>query len=846
MGWMSLPDLLFLYRARLGARAVLVQEGFAVLGIAIGVALLFSSQVASTSLAGSVQDLTREVVGDTQLQIDARGASGVSERMLKEVQRMPGVQAALPVLEQQVNVVGPNGQRSVDLIGADPQFAHLGGSLLRRFSARQLAAQRVITLPTSIAEAIDVEPLQPVKLQIGAGIVEALLGTTLTEAEVGGLADSPIAVAPIAYAQQLTGLRGRLSRIYIRVRPRQVATATANLARLARVTGANLEPATFDSTLFRVASTPEDQGEALLSAISAIVGFMFALNAMFITVPLRRKLIEDLRPAGATDAIVAEILLFDAAVLGVLACVVGLALGELLSIFAFHATPGYLTSAFPVGDERIVTWQSVALAVSAGLAAACAGVLWPLRDVLSHSRRLAAEDTGRRPSRWRSARLPVGCACLAFTTMILAFHPQGAVIGTITLIAALLCLLPSLFDGVVGAFERGQRLLNGAATVLSVTALRTPHTRVRALAIATTGAIAVFGAVAVGGAQVNLQRGLEASARQIDAGADVWVSPGGESSLLTTIPFRGIDTAALARLPGVGAFGVYRGSFLDWGDRRLWVLAPPNNSGQPIPPSQLLTGSLAKAVARIREGGWAVISQALAFERHLKVGQSLILPSPHPTRLRVAALSTNLGWPPGAIIMSSGEYTRAWGSSEPSAYEIQTKPGASPKAVRSLVQRVLGPATGLSVETVAERTRRHYTLVRQGLSRLVQIRLLVLLAGALAVAGALGSMIWQRRGLVAFIKCQGFQRGVLWRWLLCESAILLLAGCAIGAVFGLYGQLLITHDLGSVTGLPTSLGVEAIVAASSFALVSAVAVVSVALPGYLVVRVPASTVSSAY
>jgi putative ABC transport system permease protein len=842
---MSLSDILFLYRARLGARAVLVQEGFAVLGIAVGVALLFASQVASTSLTSSVADLTKEVVGDTQFQIDARGPAGFPERLLKEIQRVQGVQSALPVLEQQANVIGPGGQRSVDLIGADPRFERFGGSLLRRFSARQLAAQSVITLPTPIAEGIGVAPLQVVKLQIGAGVVEALLGTTLSEKEVGGLADSPIAVASIDYAQQLTGLQGRVTRIYIRVQPGSIAKAQRSLGRLAAVAGANLEPATFDSTLFRVASTPEDQGEALLSAISAIVGFMFALNAMLVTVPLRRKLIEDIRPAGATDVVVVQILLFDAAVLGVSACVIGLVLGELLSVIAFHATPGYLGSAFPVGNERIVTWQSVALAVGAGLAAACAGVLWPLRDVLIRAPR-PGEAMKRKPRRWASARLPVGLACLAFTTMVVIFRPQNALVGTITLVAALVCLLPSLFDGVVSVFERVQRLLDGAATVLSVTALQTPQTRIRALAIAATAAIAVFGTVAVGGAQVNLQRGLDASARQIDAGAKVWVSPSGEASLLTTIPFRATDTAALARLPGVAAIGVYRGSFLDWGNRRLWVLAPPNSSGQPIPPSQLLTGDLAQAVTRIREGGWAVISQALASEHHLSVGQAFTLPSPHPTRLRVAALSTNLGWPPGAIILNSNEYAHAWASSEPSAYEIQTQPGASPEAVRRLIQRTLGPATGLTVETVAERTRRHYTLVRQGLSRLVQIRLLVLLAGALAVAGALGSMIWQRRDLIAFIKCQGFQRGVLWRWLLCESAVLLATGCAIGAVFGLYGQLLISHALGSVTGLPISLDIEAIVAVSSFALVSVVAVVSVALPGYLVVRVPPSTVSAAY
>ncbi len=147
----------------------------------------------------------------------------------------------------------------------------------------------------------------------------------------------------------------------------------------------------------------------LFSAISAIVGFMFALNAMLITVPSRRKLIEDIRPQGATRSMTVQILLFDAAVLGVLACIIGLALGELLSVAAFHATPGYLASAFPVGDDRIVTWQSVVLAVGAGLLAAVMGVLWPLRDVLARS--LQAMNHPER-SAWRLGRDSVaGSAC---------------------------------------------------------------------------------------------------------------------------------------------------------------------------------------------------------------------------------------------------------------------------------------------------------------------------------------------------------------------------------------------------------------------------------------------------
>ncbi|MGH2852805.1 MAG: FtsX-like permease family protein [Solirubrobacteraceae bacterium] len=843
---MSLSDVLWLYRARLRARAVLVQECFAILGIAVGVALLFASQVASTSLTHSVSQLTSQIVGNTQFQLDARGPDGFDERLLGAVRRVPGVQIALPVLEQQANVIGPRGaRRSVDLIGTDPRFAHVAGALLRRFSAKQLAAQRAIALPAPLAGEIGAGPLETIKLQIGASVVQTLLGATLGEADIGGLVHSPVALAPVGYAQHLAGMRGRITRIFVQARPGRDREVQAGLARLTATAPIDIEPSGFDSTLFGVAAAPENQGETLFSAISALVGFMFALNAMLITVPSRRKLIDDLRPQGATRWMIVQILLFDAAVLSVLACILGLALGELLSIAVFHSTPGYLSFAFPVGNARIVTWQSIALSICAGFAAACVGVLWPLRDILARPLRGESISEGA-PRRWIAARLMAGLLSLGLTTVILTVHPQAASLGDLTLIVALVCLLPFLFDGLVDLFEWAQRPFNGASPIIAVTELRTPPTRVRSLAIAATAAIAVFGTVAVQGSQSNLQRGLDASAHGIDSAADVWVTPRGEANAFATTPFTGSKPNALAHLPGVRGLGVYRGSFLNWGDRRLWVLAPPSASGQPIPPSELTSGDLATAIARVRKGGWAVLSQALASEHRLHVGEAFTLPSPHPTTLRVAALSTNLGWPPGAIILNADTYARAWESDAPSAYEIQTEPGVSTKTVRGLVQRALGPQTGLAVETAAEREQLHYALASQGLSRLTQIRLLVLIAAMLAVAGALGAMIWQRRDLVAFIKCEGYRRAVLWRWLCCESALLIAAGCAIGAVFGLCGQLVVSHALASSTGFPISLDVEALAAVYGFTVVSVVAVLVVALPGFLVVRVPPRTVSPAY
>ena len=73
---------------------------------------------------------------------------------------------------------------------------------------------------------------------------------------------------------------------------------------------------------------------------------------------------------------------------------------------------------------------------------------------------------------------------------------------------------------------------------------------------------------------------------------------------------------------------------------------------------------------------------------------------------------------------------------------------------------------------------------------------------------------------------------MLWLALFWESALLLGSGCAIGAAFGVYGQLLLSHALLTSTGFPVLFSARIPVAIDSFLVVAAVAVATVAILGY--------------
>jgi len=832
-----LGNVLHLYRVRVRAR--LGQECFAVVGIAAGVALLFASQVASESLQGSVAELSHGVVGTASLQLLARDPHGMPEGLLARVRAIPGVRAAAPLLEAPADASGPHASASVELVGADSSLRRLGGELVRHTELEAFAGIGAILLPAPLAAHLAVRRFgQEVTLELYGRTERAPLYKQLTARQIGGLAASPIVVAPLLSAQELTGLAGRVSRILVEPAPGAQPRVRAALLHLAGAT-LNVQSTSYDERLFAKAASASNSSTALFAVISALVGFLFAFNAMLLTVPQRRRLIADLRRDGYTPPTVIGVLLLDALVLGLLASALGLILGDELSLHLFRANPGYLGSAFAVGTQRVVGWHSVALALAGGILAAVVAVLSPLRDILSRDPLAAITPREAGGPRGAGVRtLFAGALCFAAATAILIAAPSEAMLGMILLIAALLLALPLALGGAVALLARLARTLTGATA--HVAAMELSAARTRAVAVAATGAIAVFGAVAIQGAHADLLRGLENAARDENAFTDLWVSPPGAYNLLRSAPFAATQRSTLARLPGVRSVRVYRGGLLDWGERRVWVIAPPARAVPLLAATQILEGSLAQATARVRGGGWVVLSQALASEHHLRIGASVTLATPVPTTVRVAALSTNIGWAPGAIIMSASQFARAWGSADASAYNVLLAPGASSATVAGEIRSALGPTSGLVVQSAAAHAGEQNALSRQGLQRLSEIATLILLVAVLAMAAAIGSMVWQRRPRLAKLKLEGFARMELWRMILLESVLLLAAGCLTGALFGLYGQQLLDRALADVINFPVVHSVALLPALSSFAVVTAAAAVVLAIPGYAAAGVPAA------
>jgi putative ABC transport system permease protein len=846
---LRLEALIHFYRERL--RTHLAQEALAGAGIAVGVALVFAVVVANTSISTSASQIAEGISGQATLQLDARDDHGFDAGLLGTVRALPAVRYAAGILEQRAIVTGERGKTSVIVVGADAGLALLGGSLTQDFSADHgLVLGDGLLVPEGVATRVGV-PQQTRGVQRAVVLrlrgralrtpVSAVVGTDL----IGPLAGALAVVGPLPYIQRLAVLPERLTRIFVEPHAGKEEQAERELRAIAddRIT---VSPADQESRILAQASAPNDQSTELFAAISAIVGLLLAFNAMLLTVPERRRAIAEFRTHGFTTRQIVLMMGFQAAMLGCVASLIGLGLGLLLARSVFDGVPKYLAFAFPFGVHQTVPAATVIVSFLGGLIATLVAAAQPLLDLAPwrpHDALYREQGEPGQAFGATASRLAAGAALILVlaTTILVGLLPSATVLGVAALALAVLLVLPAALGVVTVLADRaaGRRpRLN--MVVIAVMGLRA--TRLRSIALAATGAIAVFGSVAIEGAHRDLVRGLHRSFSQYLGTADLWVTTGGDD--LTTENFVAGETLSkIRRLPEVESAQPYFGGLLDIGERRTWVIARERDDTSMLPLDEVQDGDAARANALLRKGGVVAVSERIAAQRSTSVGETLALPTPTGThRYRVVATLSNLGWGPGAVVINADDFRRDWDTSDPTAFQVQLRTGVLPAAGRDAVQRAIGPGVALRVQTAAERQAQYERLADEGLSRLTQISILLLVSAIVALVTATGAAIWQRRAAFADYRLQGFLPRQLWAALLLESGLVLAAGCAVGGLVGVYGQFLLGRWLRLTTGFPAAFSPSFAAALATFALVVAAALLFVAVPIYRAVRAPAASV----
>jgi putative ABC transport system permease protein len=801
-----LQTLLLFYRRHL--RVQPLRELMAIVGIAAGVALLLAVQVAHHSITGSFEEISHGVAGEATLELAARGPEGFDGHVAEEVERMPGVKAVAPILTQPIVAVGPKGRRALTLVGATEQITALHGGLSSQFQRSAEASHRGLLLLTEpIARAIGVRPGRRVTVLSGARTERMTLDAELGAGRIGAAAGSPIAAAPLAVVQSITGLQGRVTRVLIEPMPgREPALRRELTARFSATLDAR--PVNTEVKLLGNAAASEKQVTLLFSVISLVAGIVLAYNALLLASEERRRFIVYLIETGTPDSMIVASLAFDALILGVVGCALGLLSGDAISLLAYHGVPGYIAAAFPIGGQRVLAPQTVLMAVAGGMLAAFVAAALPALVTLRASVASEPEAVGRTLSlagRLRASDAVVfvcGAVLVCVSVIVSVLAPATTVVALVGLAIGLVISLPMVMRWLLELARVFSRHTSDPAARLAVAELRGAPTR--AVALLATGTIAAFLMVLIGGSVANVQSAVGRGATDLLANASIWVKPGGPENVYTTQPFTYTETQQrLQKLGVVSSVLPWRDSFLDLPGRRVWVLGVPPQQPAQIAPNQLLEGSPTTADRHLREGGWVAISQTIAREDHLRLGEHFTLPTPAGNRsFRLAATTANYGWLSGAIVMNGEEHSRFWGGNTATELAVTLRPGVTAAQGKQLIEKALPTSSALQIQTVGERRAEVSAVLGSTLSRLNDTTIVVLVTTIASVIALMMAAVWQGRRRFNSLISIGMGFGQFARLIFYESGTVLLSGCVIGVAAGLTGQCLIDGWLQHTTGSP--------------------------------------------
>ena len=414
------------------------QLGLAILGIALGVAVVVSIDLANGSALRAFRLSSEAVSGRATHQI-VGGPSGLPEDLYRRLRLELGVRRAAPIVEGDVAVAGRGG-RTLHVLGIDP-FADAdfrpyldSGEEKRGRDVLRRAGDLVGRAGTAL---IADSTARSLGLAIGGELVVDVAGARRTLTIVGLLqpADAgsaraleDLVVVDIATAQELFGAVGRLSRIDLMV------DDAAVLARIGQAlpAGADLVGAGTQAGATARMILAFQWNLTALSLLALVVGMFLIYQTMTFSVVQRRPLIGSLRALGVTRAEVFALVMSEALVIGVVGTLAGLALGLGMAQGLLRLVTRTINDLYFVLSVRDVALDPATIAKSlllglgvtalAALAPALEATAAPPRIVMSRASLETGARRGTRRAGW------IGLLVLAAGGAVLAV-PGGIVLG---------------------------------------------------------------------------------------------------------------------------------------------------------------------------------------------------------------------------------------------------------------------------------------------------------------------------------------------------------------------------------------------------------------------------------
>ena len=506
----------------------LFQSGMFVIGVALGVAVVVSIEIANASASRAFTLSSESLVGRATHQIIG-GPNGLDSGLYTRLRLELGFKVSAPVVTEFARVAGED--RALRLLGVDPLAEPPFRSYLADeaeevdFGAlsRLIAEPGAVVISEALVERLGVKLEDELRISAAGRFSPVRVVGFLQPADnASRQALDDLIICDIASAQEIVGMSGRLSRIDLILEEDEVEALHAALP-----AGIQLVDVKEENALDQMIAAFEFNLQAM-SSLALIVGLFLIYNTVTFSVVQRRGALGIMRSLGTTRVQIFRFILLEAFILGVIGTVLGLALGIIFGRGAVALVSQTISDLyFSVDVQRIsVPPPTLLKGAAIGLGASLVAAAIPSWDATrSPPAGLMRRSDEEAQTRRLLPLITAGAVLLNLLGLLLMVAPGGLALS----FAASLCIIiggamftPAALVPLMRILLPATAALFGALGRLAARSITRSLSRTSVAVAALTIAVSVIVGVSV---MIGSFRGTVADWLRTSLGAQIYVSP---------------------------------------------------------------------------------------------------------------------------------------------------------------------------------------------------------------------------------------------------------------------------------------------------------------------------------
>jgi putative ABC transport system permease protein len=761
------------------------QIGLAILGVALGVAVVVSIDLANSSARRAFTLSAETVAGRATHQV-VGGPNGLDEAIYRTIRVDLHVRDSAPLVEGYAAAPDFPGL-TLHILGVDPLAEQPFRPYLAPAAGPQSDLTPLFTQPgaalisADTARAYGLAAGDELRLRFGAHTERARLIALLEpEDDASRRALDGLLVADIATAQEWLGMAGRLSQIDLILPEGQPGQALADQIEAALPPGARLTRPALRTQAIEQMTAAFEFNLTALSLLALVVGMFLIYNTITFSVVQRRGLIGTLRCLGVTRRQVFALVLGEALVVALagtlLGLILGVALGRgLVGLVTQTINDLYFTvSVRGVEVTAAPLIKGALLGVLATLAAAAVpafeATYTPPRTVL---RRSSYEERVRKVVPLAAAGgaglLALGLGLLAIPSRSLPLSFGGLLaitIGAAAVTPLATLLLMQLARPVLG---RLFGLLGRMAARDVVASLSRTSVAIAALMIAVSVTVGV--GLMVGRVRQTVVRWLDDTLR-----ADIYVSAPSLAGnrVDTSLPPEVVERLSAA--PGVARARRYRNVLADTHYGQSIVVGTEVRTAADRDGFQFLEGDPAAIWPAFAEGA-VLVSEPLAYRHDLHVGDTIALLTASGERsFAIAGVYTDYGSDQGVIMIDLARYQAAWNDPAISSLGIDAAPGTDVDALVRALRDTAGTAAGdapiLNIRSNRALREASLAVFDRTFAITTVLQLLATIVAFVGILAALMALQLERARELGVLRANGLTPRQLWGVVISQTGLI--------------------------------------------------------------------------